>query len=78
MCLDTRKKELDANIRTLAGKQARIAHSEVMRQKYETIRDIGRGMIAMGKDNPATVNKWLREFIRVEFDENRKLTVLQA
>ena len=32
-------------------------------------------MMQLGKTDPATVNAWLRAHLRVEFDEDRRLTV---
>ena len=34
-----------------------------------------RAMMELGKTDPATVNAWLRAHLRVEFDEDRRLTV---
>lgn len=74
--LEARKRELQDKIQAVDLKLSQQAHSEARKRRWNSVREVGRAMIEMGKTDPAKVNAWLREHIRVEFDENRKLAVL--
>lgn len=73
--LEARKRELQDSIKTIDLQLAKHRRSEEQVRRWSTVKEVGGEMIAMGKDRPELVNAWLREYIRVRFDENRKVTV---
>lgn len=73
--LDARKRELQDGLHTVDMRLAQLASSEDRKRRWNSVKEVGRATIERGKTDPAVVNAWLREFIRVEFNEDRKLTV---
>lgn len=54
---------------------AQEAHRKPTVARYNHVREVGSAMLALGKGKPATVNAWMREYIRIELGEDRKLAV---
>lgn len=73
--LEARKRELQDKLQAVDLQLAKHRRSDEQIKRWVTVKEVGREMIALGRDRPAEVNAWLREYIRVEFDENRKLTI---
>ena len=73
--LEARKRDLQDKLQAVDLQLAKHRRSDEQIKRWVTVKEVGREMIALGRDKPAEVNAWLREYIRVEFDENRKLTI---
>lgn len=74
--LDARKRELQDKLQAAELHLAKHRRSDEQVKRFTTVKEVGHAMMALGRDKPDVVNAWLREYIRVEFEENRKLTVL--
>lgn len=76
--LETRKRELQDKMQTVDLKVAQLAQAETRQAKWNTVREVGRAMLDLAQDDPAKANAWLREYIRIEFGEDRQINILLA
>lgn len=72
--LEQRKKELQRQLSVLNDQLGARARLQAIQQRYDHVKDVGQAMIERGKTDPITVNRWLREYIKIRFGENREVS----
>lgn len=72
--LEQRKKELQRQLSVLNEQLGASARLQEIQQRYEHVKDVGQAMIERSKADPITVNRWLREYIKIRFGENREVS----
>lgn len=73
--LDREEKTLQDRLHLLRLQVATEARKQPTSERYQHVREVGKAMLEMGKAEQKRVNSWLREYIRIEFDADRKIAV---
>lgn len=76
--LESEEKTLQDRLHLIRLQIAQQAHRQPAAKRYNHVRDVGEAMMALGETEPKRVNSWLREYIKVEFTEDRKFMITFA
>ena len=76
--LDKREKELKDSLLVLHRRIAAAAPKAISQERFKYVGEIGRAMLEKSKTEPGAMNRWIRENLCINFNEDRSFTIKTA
>lgn len=72
--LESEEKSLQDRLHLIRLQIAQDARKRPTEATYQHVRDVGEAMLKLGETEQKRVNAWLREYVKVEFNQDRELS----